>query len=100
MPFHCLAHNTQQLHTEKVKLPATSGNRPRELPSRKSNTKGCPNMSQHKIATSPYTVIVGWDNPLQTYFAQVIDPSKSEEEELVCLIGASDELTTVDSLIV
>ena len=56
-------------------------------------------MSQYKIATNPLTVIVGWDNPLKTYFAQVIDQSKPEEEEMICSFGATEELTKVKSLI-
>ncbi|MCI0389685.1 MAG: hypothetical protein MOB07_13115 [Acidobacteria bacterium] len=56
-------------------------------------------MSRHLIARHPIGVVVGWDPPLQTYFLQIIDPSKPEEEELVLLIGAAPcELPTVESL--
>jgi hypothetical protein len=40
-------------------------------------------MSRYSIlAQDPrWIVIVGWDNPLQTFFAQVFDPSIEEDEE-------------------
>jgi hypothetical protein len=40
-------------------------------------------MSRYSIpAQNPaLTVVVGWDNPLQTLFAQVFDPSIADEEE-------------------
>ena len=40
-------------------------------------------MSRHSIpAQDPaLTAIVGWDNPLQTFFAQVFDPSIEEDDE-------------------
>ena len=46
------------------------------------------------------TVIVGWDNPLQTLFAQVFDPS-IEDDEAACLlwIGTAPEaIPTVAAL--
>ena len=44
-------------------------------------------MSRYSIpAQQPgLTVIVGWDNPLQTLFAQVFDPS-IEDDEAACLL--------------
>ena len=46
------------------------------------------------------TVVVGWDNPLTTFFAQVFDPSIDEEEEAdVLWIGAAPQaLPTVAAL--
>jgi hypothetical protein len=51
-------------------------------------------MSRYSIpAQQPgLTVIVGWDNPLTTFFAQVFDPS-IEEDAAACLlwIGTTPE---------
>jgi hypothetical protein len=59
-------------------------------------------MSRYSIpAQNPaLTVVVGWDNPLQTLFAQVFDPSIEDEEEAELLwIGtALQEITTVAAL--
>jgi hypothetical protein len=59
-------------------------------------------MSRYRIpAQNPaLTVVVGWDNPLQTLFAQVFDPSIEDEEEADRLwIGtALQEITTVAAL--
>ena len=43
------------------------------------------------------TVIVGWDNPLQTLFAEVFDPS-IEDDEAACLlwIGTAPEAIPPD----
>jgi hypothetical protein len=59
-------------------------------------------MSRYSIlAQQPgLTVIVGWDNPLQTLFAQVFDPS-IEDDEAACLlwIGTAPEtIPTVAAL--
>ena len=44
-------------------------------------------MSRYSISAQQpgLTVIVGWDNPLQTLFAQVFDPS-IEDDEAACLL--------------
>jgi hypothetical protein len=46
------------------------------------------------------TVIVGWDNPLMTFFAEVIDPSIAEDDEAYLLwIGtAAQAIPTVKAL--
>ena len=46
------------------------------------------------------TVIVGWDNPLMTFFAQVFDPSIEDDEEACLLwIGTAPEaIPTVAAL--
>ena len=41
-------------------------------------------MSRHEVKsfnTEQFTVIVGWDNPLQTYFAQVWDSRLQDEDD-------------------
>jgi hypothetical protein len=45
-------------------------------------------------------VIVGWDNPLVTFFAQVFDPSIEEDEEadLLWIGTALQEIPTVAAL--
>lgn len=62
-------------------------------------------MSRHEIpALRPeqHKVIVGWDQPLMSYFAQVIDRKKEEEDEddkLVLWVGASlPRLYEIDDL--
>jgi hypothetical protein len=46
------------------------------------------------------TVLVGWDNPLVTFFAQVFNPSIKEDEEACLLwIGTAPEaIPTVAAL--
>ena len=59
-------------------------------------------MSRYRIpAQQPdLTVIVGWDNPLTTFFAQVFDPSIAEDAEACLLwIGTAPEaIPTVAAL--
>jgi len=59
-------------------------------------------MSRYRIpAQDPaLTVIVGWDNPLATFFAEVVDPSIEEDEEAYLLwIGtALQAIPTVAAL--
>jgi hypothetical protein len=39
-----------------------------------------------------FTVVVGWDNPLATFFAQVFDPSIDDDDEVYVLwIGAAPQ---------
>jgi hypothetical protein len=59
-------------------------------------------MSRYSISAQQpgLTVIVGWDNPLTTFFAQVFDPS-IEDDEAACLlwIGTAPEaIPTVAAL--
>ena len=59
-------------------------------------------MSRYRVpAQDPaLTVIVGWDNPLQTFFSQVFDPSIEEDDEADLLwIGTAPEaIPTVAAL--
>jgi hypothetical protein len=59
-------------------------------------------MSRYTISAQDPTlrVVVGWDNPLQTFFAQVFDPSIEEDDEAYRLwIGtALQEIPTVAAL--
>jgi hypothetical protein len=59
-------------------------------------------MSRYRISAQDpdLTVIVGWDNPLVTFFAQVFDPSIEEDAEACLLwIGTAPEaIPTVAAL--
>ena len=61
-------------------------------------------MSRHQIrARDPnHKVIVGWDHPLLTYFAQVIDRKKEDvgdDDKFVLWIGTSPhEIYEIDDL--
>ena len=59
-------------------------------------------MSRYSIPAQQLglTVIVGWDNPLTTFFAQVFDPSIEDDEEACLLwIGTAREaISTVAAL--
>jgi hypothetical protein len=46
-----------------------------------------------------HTIVVGWDNPLLTYFAQVWDERSSEDYEPELWVGCKiGEIETVDEL--
>lgn len=47
-------------------------------------------MSRHVITgfNPTHQVIVGWDRPLQTFFGQVYDPSRDEDDQIVHWVGA------------
>jgi hypothetical protein len=56
-------------------------------------------MSRYQIPskTEDYEVVVGWDDPLETYFAQAIRP---ENGEILLWLGAdpNDKVLSVDEL--
>jgi len=55
----------------------------------------------HFPAQDPrFTVVVGWDNPLATFFAQVFDPSIEDDDEAdVLWIGTAPQaISTVAAL--
>jgi hypothetical protein len=58
-------------------------------------------MSRYNIDHPTLDIVVGWDNPLQTLFCQVIDPSLDEEEETILWRGTGHpdpEIRTVHQL--
>ena len=56
-------------------------------------------MSCHYISRKPLEIVVGWDPPLQTFFLQILDPSKDEGDDFVLWRGTyPDELPTIESL--
>lgn len=61
-------------------------------------------MSRHEIAAhnKAHKVVVGWDPPLQTYFAQVIDRTADEagwDDKFVLWVGCRPrEIPEIDQL--
>lgn len=58
-------------------------------------------MSRHEVKsfnTDQFTVIVGWDNPLQTYFAQVWDAQLKDEDDKGCVFWVGTHLGSVRSV--
>ena len=59
-------------------------------------------MSRYNIPSQnpALTIIIGWDNPLQTFFAQAFDPSVEDEAEadLLWIGTALQEIPTVAAL--
>ena len=49
-------------------------------------------MSRHRIAAlePAHEVYVGWDEPLGSYFGQVYDPARPEEENPIYWVGAGN----------
>ena len=55
-------------------------------------------MSRHYISRNPLEIVVGWDPPLQTYFLQITDPTRDEEEFVLWRGTYPEELPTIESL--
>jgi hypothetical protein len=56
-------------------------------------------MSRYRLSVEPLEIVVGWDPPLQTFFLQILDPAKDEEEEIIHWVGKRHgELPTVADL--
>jgi hypothetical protein len=57
-------------------------------------------MSQHRFTTKEHTIVLGWDNPLQTFFAQVWPGHDDDawEEPLLWVGCLAGELATIDAL--
>jgi hypothetical protein len=64
-------------------------------------------MSRHELlprddANRPLDIAIGWDRPLNTYFIQVLDPTRDEEEpgfEILWKGTAFGEILSVDDAI-
>ena len=61
-------------------------------------------MSRHEIRArdQALSAVVGWDNPLQTFFAQVARPERADDEDdddpMLLWVGTEPgEVTTVES---
>lgn len=58
-------------------------------------------MSQYRITclTPAHTCIVGWDNPLQSFFAQVYEVAKEDTDSPPMLwVGAGEKINSVNDL--
>jgi hypothetical protein len=60
-------------------------------------------MSRYRIpaANPQYEVIIGWDDPLETYFATVFDPTVDADDDAACVLwegAALRALPTVEAL--
>ena len=58
-------------------------------------------MSRYKvdaIDTQHYAVIVGWDNPIQTFFAQVWDLAKEEKDDEACVFWVGTHAGSVPTV--
>jgi hypothetical protein len=58
-------------------------------------------MSRYSIAAEnpALEILVGWDNPMATFFAQVFNPALPERDECILWIGTEPEaITTVEGL--
>jgi hypothetical protein len=57
-------------------------------------------MSRYKFTTPAHTVVIGWDNPLQTFFAQVWPghSDRNREEPLLWVGCFAGQITTIDAL--
>jgi len=58
-------------------------------------------MSRYRIPSknAKHNVYIGWDNPMQTFFAQVTDPTLDEEHQMVFWTGGMpEEVGSVETL--
>jgi hypothetical protein len=57
-------------------------------------------MSRYRIpADGPrYDVIVGWDDPLETYFAIVFDTTVDEDDDAACLLWVGAALRALPTV--
>lgn len=46
-------------------------------------------MSQHIISDGTFEYVLGWDQPLQSFYLQKHDPTLPEDEQIVAWLGAS-----------
>ena len=58
-------------------------------------------MSRHEIVEDPYTLIFGWDQPLQSFFLQVHSKDTDEEHNPIHWLGAdqSTQMYEVEDLV-
>jgi hypothetical protein len=46
-------------------------------------------MSQHIVTQEEKKFVFGWDQPLMSFFLQVHDSTRSEEEQIIAWLGAT-----------
>ncbi len=59
-------------------------------------------MSRHELTPKQdgFVVVVGWDSPLQTFFAQVLQEQGDDDDSILLWLGtATRECPTPDSLV-
>lgn len=53
-------------------------------------------MSQHIVEEGQYKWVFGWDQPLQSFYLQKHDSTRSEEEQIIVWLGATRETRLYD----
>lgn len=48
-------------------------------------------MSQHVVVQEEKKFVFGWDQPLQSFFLQVHDSTRSEDEQIVTWLGVTKD---------
>lgn len=48
-------------------------------------------MSQHVVTQEEKKYVFGWDQPLQSFYLQVHDTSRAEDEQIIAWLGATSE---------
>ena len=48
-------------------------------------------MSQHKVVREEKTYVFGWDQPLQSFYLQVHDTTRSEDDQIIVWLGADKD---------
>lgn len=48
-------------------------------------------MSQHIVVQEEKKYVFGWDQPLQSFYLQVHDSTRSEDEQIVVRLGADKD---------
>lgn len=50
-------------------------------------------MSQHVITQESRKFVFGWDQPLQSFFLQVHDMHRAEDDQIIAWLGVDSETT-------
>lgn len=48
-------------------------------------------MSQHIVVDGQYKFVFGWDQPLQSFYLQKHDTTRSEEDQIIAWLGADKD---------
>jgi hypothetical protein len=48
-------------------------------------------MSQHIVVREEKKFVFGWDQPLQSYYLQVHDTTRDEDDQIIVWLGATPE---------
>jgi hypothetical protein len=55
-------------------------------------------MSQYSFRAGRHEIVVGWDNPLETFFVQVWDESADEDDPVLWAGARPGEVASVEAL--